>query len=70
MDNSSTYKSIENRANKVCEIALQHYEAGRQDRCFLYVYRNYIYPKFGISYRTYLRYLKKNGISAKNFNNK
>ncbi len=46
------------RAKVLQEIAKQHYEPGRQDRCLKWVWRRHIYPAYGICYRTFLRCLK------------
>lgn len=38
-------------------ITEQHYESGNQARCYKAVWRQHIFPKFKICYRTYLNYL-------------
>jgi hypothetical protein len=53
------YRSTEERERSVCEILDRLYEPERQDRCKLWVYRNYICKQFGISERTFFRYIKK-----------
>ena len=45
------------RIKKVCEITQQHYESGRQDRCYKAVWRNYVYPVYPMHYRTFLNYI-------------
>ena len=51
------YESTEERARKVREIVSQNYEEGRQDRCKSWVFRTIIKKQFGISERTFFRYL-------------
>lgn len=46
-----------NRALKVSEIVNQHFEPGRQDRCQLWVYRNYVNKVYPMSERTFWRML-------------
>lgn len=46
------------RAKMIQEFTAQHFEPGRQDRCYAAIWRRYIYPRLGICYMTYLRYLK------------
>lgn len=50
-------KGLEILIKNVQEIDRQHYEP-YHDSCHKMVWRKYIYPVFGISYRTFLRYLK------------
>jgi len=45
-------------AEKIKEIIKKEYEPGRQDKCKLWVYRNYVFPATGISERTFWRYQK------------
>lgn len=45
------------RASQIKELVARHYEPGRQDRCKLWVYRHIVYPKYGISERTFFRML-------------
>ena len=42
---------------------MQHYEVGNQSKCYKAVWRNYIYPMFGISYRTYLNHINSTPIN-------
>ncbi len=48
----STYK----RALKVQQLVAQHYQPERQDRCKLWVFRNFVEKEFNISERTFWRY--------------
>ena len=54
------------KAKHVSEIAKKFYEPGRQDKCYMQVWRHCVYPIYPISYRTFMRYLKLEGITAKN----
>lgn len=45
-------------AEKIKAIIKKEYEPGRQDKCKLWVYRNYVFPATGISERTFWRYQK------------
>lgn len=53
-----------NRRNyfRKCEHALQitrqHYEPGRQDRCYRWVWAKYIRDQFHVGYHTYLTWLQ------------
>ena len=49
------------RARKICDIADEHYEPGRQDRSYKWVWQYHIYPAYGINYRTFLKYMKETG---------
>ena len=51
-------KSAIKRALEVQHIVATHYEPGRQDRCKMWVYRNYVFPVYNISKDTFFRYLK------------
>ena len=45
------------RIREVYEVTKQHYEEGNQSKCYKAVWRSHIYPKFGIGYMTYLKYI-------------
>ena len=51
------YLSTRIKAEKVKELVRQNYEPGRQDRCLMWVYRNFVKPSTGIGERTYWRLL-------------
>lgn len=51
------HKSTRKSAERVKELLGESYEAGRQDKCKLAVYRNKIKPLTGISERTFWRYM-------------
>lgn len=51
------HKSTIVRAQQVRRLVAEHYEPGRQDRCKLWVWRNIVYPRYGISRATFFRYL-------------
>lgn len=42
---------------EVCKIAEEHYESGNQSKCYAAVWRNYVYPRYRIHYRTFLEYI-------------
>lgn len=43
------------RAREIQRIVSRHYEPGRQDRNLSAVYRRHVEPRFGITYKTFLR---------------
>jgi hypothetical protein len=45
-------------AERVQDIARQHYEPGRQDKNYHAVWKYHVWPQCHIKYRTFLRYLK------------
>lgn len=51
------YKSTQARIKQIREITQKHYEEGNQSKCYRAIWRNYIYPVFGVCYRTYLTYV-------------
>lgn len=48
------------RAERIRAITMEHYQPERHDRCYKWVWRRYIRPVYGITYHTYLRYLRVN----------
>lgn len=50
--------NISKRAKIVADIVKQHYEPGRQDRCFTWCYRNIVNKLYPMSERTFWRYMK------------
>lgn len=52
------HKSTLLRAQAVRRLASVYYEPGNQGRCHKSVWRNYVYPEYGICYRTYLKYVR------------
>lgn len=46
------------RAKLIQAITAEHYEPENHARCYKMVWQKYIYPRFGICYRSYLTYLK------------
>lgn len=42
---------------EIGELTKLHYEEGNQSKCYRAVWRKYIEPKYGICYRTYLKYI-------------
>ncbi|MBR6176284.1 MAG: hypothetical protein IKQ70_00200 [Bacteroidales bacterium] len=53
------FKSTEKKAQRIRQIVDEHYEPGRQDRCKLWVFRNYIAKEYGICQRTFFAYLSR-----------
>ena len=53
------YESTKARIEKVVEIVNREYEAGDQRTMYKAIWRKYIYPEFGICYKTMLDYLRK-----------
>lgn len=51
------HKSTLARAKDVKLITAQHYEPGNNRRCYMQIWRHYIYPVYGCCYHTYLNYL-------------
>ena len=51
------YKSTKQRIEEIKNLTKQYYEPGRHDRCKLWVWRHVIYPRYGISKRTFFAYL-------------
>lgn len=57
MEKRKHHESTIERVRMVRAITAQHYESGNQARCYKAVWRQHIFPKFKICYRTYLNYL-------------
>ena len=51
-------KGVEVLAQTIYEETKQHYETGNQRRLYQGVWRRFIYPKYGIGYRSFLKYIK------------
>jgi len=45
------------RARQIKKIVDAHYEVGRQDRCYRWVYNNFVKKEVGIDERTFWRYM-------------
>ena len=58
-DPSKAYDSTKARIERVVEIVKREYEAGDQRKMYKAIWRRFIYPEFGICYKTMLQYLKK-----------
>lgn len=58
-DPSKAYDSTKARIERVVEIVKREYEAGDQRKMYKAIWRKFIYPEFGICYKTMLEYLKK-----------
>ena len=46
------------RQEAIKKITKKHYEPGNLTKCYKNIWRFYVLPIYGISYRTYLNYLK------------
>ena len=46
------------RARVIQEITAQYYEPEIHAKCYKMVWKKYIYPRFGICYHSYLKYIK------------
>lgn len=46
------------RAKVIQETTVQYYEPENHAKCYKMVWRTQIFPRFGIGYRAYLKYLK------------
>lgn len=53
----SRHKNTLLRIKHVCDIVQQHYEPGRQDKCYRAVWKNYVFPIYPMCYRTFLNYI-------------
>ena len=45
------------RIKLVCDIVNQHYESGVLRKCYKAVWRQRVYPKYPMCYRTFLNYV-------------
>ena len=43
---------------QVADIISQHYEQGNQRKCYKQVWRMFVFPQMGLSYPTFVRYVK------------
>ncbi len=57
------FESTRKRASEILEVVQSFYEEGRQDRSLEWIYLHYVKRRFGISRRSYYRYLKIAGWS-------
>lgn len=51
-------ESAKPRVIEVQKIVVENYEAGNQKKCYHAIWRNIIFPKYKIAYRTMLRMLR------------
>lgn len=63
------YKSTRQKIEEIRAIVNRYYEPGRQDRCKLWVWRTYVYPRYKISSRTFFRYLGRDDEELNNDGN-
>ena len=54
------HKNTLRRIALVRDIVNNHYEPGRNDRCYKEVWRRYVYPVYPMCYRTFLNYIGVN----------
>lgn len=52
------YDSTLKRAILIARLAKQYYEPGNNAKCYAQVWRKVIYPRYGVHYDTFLRYLR------------
>jgi len=45
------------RAKNIRKLTENHYEPENQAKCYKMVWKRFVHPLWGISYRTYLNYL-------------
>lgn len=50
--------SVYARAKAAQRIAAQHYEVGVQAKSLKAIWQRHIYPKWGICYATFLKYMR------------
>ena len=51
------YKSTIKRIRDILSIVNMEYEPGNQKRCYNAIWRDFVYPKYGICYETFLSYI-------------
>ncbi len=57
MGKKKRYRSTIKRIKEILEIVDRNYEIGNQKRCYKAIWRDFIYPKYGICYDTFLSYI-------------
>lgn len=57
MSKRKRYRSTIKRIKEILDIVNREYEPGNQKRCYKAIWRNIIYPRYGICYDTYLSYI-------------
>ena len=57
MGKKKRYRSTIKRIKEILEIVDKHYEVGNQKRCYKAIWRDFIYPKYGVCYDTFLSYI-------------
>ena len=53
------------RAKRIKELTSIYYEPENQAKCYRQVWKQHIYPLYGIGYRSYLSYLRESEDLAK-----
>lgn len=51
-------KNVQKKRRHAMEVTAQHYEPGRQDRCYRWVWNKYIKDTFHVEYKTYLHWVR------------
>ena len=57
MSKRKRYRSTIKRIKEILDIVNREYEPGNQKRCYKAIWRNIIYPRYGICYDTYMSYI-------------
>ncbi len=57
MSKRKRYRSTIKRIKEILDIVNKEYEPGDQKRCYKAIWRNIVYPRYGICYDTYLSYI-------------
>ncbi len=51
------YRSTKKRVKAIIRIVNEMYEPGNQSRCYKAIWRDRIYPEYGVCYATFLSYI-------------
>jgi hypothetical protein len=54
----NTNKNTVKKASLIHNLAAQHYETGRQDKCWRAVWANHVQQVYPMCYRTFLNYIR------------
>lgn len=57
MSKRKRYRSTIKRIKEILDIVNKEYEPGDQKRCYKAIWRNIVYPRYGICYDTFLTYI-------------
>jgi hypothetical protein len=53
------HKSTLCRIREVRALAREHYEEGNHSKCYRAIWRRHVYPRYGISYWTFMEYINE-----------